>query len=305
MGLDVVVMGSINMDMLVHVDDFPKYSENVVAKKLEVLAGGKGSNQAVTISKQDVKHAFLGAVGADDFGKQIIDMLNEKGVETKAIIRKTDAPTGTAVGIVDKVGENTFMGVLGANMALTAAEIEKAFENLEAKVFLLQLETSQESVIAALKCAKEKGMYIILDPAPEGCYFEESLSYTDLVTPNKQEAERITGIAIENVEDAKKAAKIIADTGVANVIVKLGGQGSVLFESAKDKCTFIEAKKVTAVNTVGAGDTFAGVLASELSRDRDNLVNAIQTATQASALKVARHGGHEAIPTRKEIMESM
>lgn len=301
MNFDVIVMGSINMDMLVFVNNFPKFGENVVANGMEVLAGGKGSNQAVAVAKQDVKHAFLGAVGTDDFGNQMLEILDNKGVETKYIIRKENVPTGTAVGIVDQSGENTFMGILGANMAITEKDIQTSFAPLESKILLLQMETSKESVMTALKIAKEKGMYVILDPAPEGCFFEEALGYADLVTPNKQETEKITGIKIVNLEDAKKAARIIADTGVTNVIVKLGGEGSVLFESEKDAFTVIEAKKVTAINTVGAGDTFAGVLAAVLSKDKQDLVRAIKIATQASALKVSRPGGQDAIPTKEEL----
>lgn len=303
MGYDVVVMGSINMDILVFVNEFPKFSENIVAKGMVTHAGGKGANQAVAVAKQGVNHAFIGAIGNDDFGKQMQEILAAKGVDTDHLIIKKDSQTGTAVGILDQTGENTFLGILGANMAVTANEVEKSLAPVEGKIFLLQMETSKESVLAALRMAKAKGMYVILDPAPEGCFFEEALSYADLVTPNSQETEKITGIKIVTAEDARKAARIIAEKGVQNVIVKMGSQGSLLYESEKDQFTFVEAKKVKAVDTVGAGDTFAGVLASVLSENLANLHHAIKVATQASALKVSREGGQEAIPTKEELVQ--
>ncbi|GEQ49139.1 ribokinase [Tetragenococcus koreensis] len=301
MDLDVIVMGAINMDMYVHVDDFPKYGENIQAKELDQKVGGKGSNQAVTVAKQGVNQALIGTVGNDDFGKQILDSLSQQGVKTDYIVNKDDTQTGIAVAVVDHTGENTFMVILGANMALKAEEVEQAMEPLEGKIFLLNLETSQESVLAALKMAKKKKMYVVLDPAPEGSYFEEALQYADLVTPNQQETERITGMSVNTVDDAKKAAKWIADQGVSDVIVKLGSEGSVLYESQKDHFTIIEATRVKAINTVGAGDIFAGVLASKLAKEPDDLVAAAKLASKASALKVSRPGGQDGIPTKEEL----
>ncbi|MCF1586169.1 ribokinase [Tetragenococcus koreensis] len=301
MDLDVIVMGAINMDMYVHVDDFPKYGENIQAKELDQKVGGKGSNQAVTVAKQGVNQALIGTVGNDDFGKQILGSLSQQGVKTDYIVNKDDTQTGIAVAVVDHTGENTFMVILGANMALKAEEVEQAMEPLEGKIFLLNLETSQESVLAALKMAKKKKMYVVLDPAPEGSYFEEALQYADLVTPNQQETERITGMSVNTVDDAKKAAKWIADQGVSDVIVKLGSEGSVLYESQKDHFTIIEATRVKAINTVGAGDIFAGVLASKLAKEPDDLVAAAKLASKASALKVSRPGGQDGIPTKEEL----
>ncbi|MFC0291118.1 ribokinase [Bombilactobacillus bombi] len=299
--LDVIVMGAINMDILVHVDQYPKYGANVPAKNLEINVGGKGSNQAVAVAKQHVNQTLIGSIGNDDFGKQILSSLENSGVKTDHLIIKDDVQTGTAVAAVDNTGENTFMVVLGANNSITSSDIDAAMKNLNAKVFLVNLETSQESVLAALKIAKSKDMYIVLDPAPENSYFEESLKYADVVTPNKQETERITGVKVETIADGKKAAKIIANKGVKNVIVKLGESGNVLYESEKDLFTIIKATRVKAVNTVGAGDTFAGVLSAHLAKNPNNLVEAIEIASKAAAIKVSRSGGHEAIPTLEEI----
>ncbi len=301
MDLDVVVMGAINMDMYVNVKDFPKYGENIQAKSLEQKIGGKGSNQAVAVAKQGVKQVLIGSVGNDDFGQQITEKLEQQGVKTDSVIKKDNVQTGIAVAVVDETGENTFMVILGANEALEAKEVERTFEPLNGKVFLLNLETSQESVLAALKIAKKKDMYIVLDPAPEGSYFKEALPYADLVTPNRQEAERITGLTVRSQDDARRAAKWIANKGVSNVIVKLGTEGNVLYESEKDKFTFIESTTVKAINTVGAGDTFAGVIAAQLSQKPGDLEAATRLASKAAAIKVSRPGGQESIPTAEEV----
>ena len=121
-----------------------------------------------------------------------------------------------------------------------------------------------------------------------------------MVTPNRQETEKITGIEVKGVEDAKKAAKWIANKGVKDIVVKLGSEGNLLYESKKDKFTFIKATKVKAVNTVGAGDTFAGVLAARLAKKVD-LISAVEFASKAAAIKVSRAGGQASIPTEEEV----
>lgn len=301
MNYDVVVMGSINMDMFVYIHEFPRLGDNIIAKSLENHMGGKGANQAVCVARQGVRHTFIGAVGNDTSGTQILELLNSYGVDTTHIIKKSNTQTGTCVALIDQEGNNTPVVILGANTALSAEDIERSFEDIEGGLLLLQMETSRESILAALKIAKKKNMYIVLDPAPEGCFFKEALAYADLVTPNKNETEKIVGFNVDSLEDAIKAAKAISAFGVKNVIVKLGERGSIVYESEEDKITYIEALKVNPINTIGAGDTFAGVLASILSKESMGLVEAARIATKASALKICREGGPDAIPLREEL----
>ncbi|MEX2784055.1 ribokinase [Streptococcus sp. H49] len=301
MKYDVVVMGSINMDTVIYVDKFPSHGDNVVTKGSQILAGGKGANQAVTVAKQGVNHAFIGAVGTDGAANQIIEVLENKGVDVEHIIRKDHSQTGSSVAIVDKKGENTIFGMLAVNMEIAAEDIRKVFEDIEGTVFLLQLETSKASVLEALKIAKSKGMFIILDPAPEGLFFEEALEFADIVTPNRMETKRITGVDVTDVSSGKNAARIIANKGVKHVIVKLGALGSIYLNANTDEYTFVESLKVETVNTVGAGDTFAGVLASELSKNRKDIISAIHLATKAAAIKVSRAGGQDSIPSSEEL----
>lgn len=303
MKFDVIVMGGINVDLLVHVQQYPPYGTNVPAQSLEINVGGKGANQAVAVVKQHVCTTLIGSIGADQWGQQALDSLTQNNILPDQVVIKSTAATGTAVAVVDQTGENTLMVVLGANLALTRDDILTVMQDLEANIFLTNLETSRESVLTALQLAHKKGMYIIVDPAPASSYFPEVLQYADLVTPNKEETQQITGIPVENFAEAQKAAYLITQKGVPKAIVKLGSLGSVLYEASTQHFTIIPATPVQAVNTVGAGDTFAGVLAANLVQDPDNLVSAIKTASKAAALKVARSGGQAAIPTQEEIAQ--
>lgn len=149
-----------------------------------------------------------------------------------------------------------------------------------------------------MKTAKEKGMFVILDPAPADGFFMEALKYADLVTPNQQETERLTGIKVIDQNTALKAAKAIEDLGVKNSIIKMGSNGNLVYQSGK--VDFVPSLKVKAVNTVGAGDTFAGALASAYIEMQD-LVELVKYSNVAAGIKVSREGGQDEIPTYNEV----
>lgn len=298
MNYDVVVLGSINLDVKSFVKSFPNYGDTSSAKHIELVPGGKGANQAVAVSRLGGNVAFIGAVGDDSAGKQMRDNLDFHGVTTGFIKQDTENGTGTFVIIVDEEGENTMVGTLGANSSLTSDDIKETFKLISASVLLLQMETSQESITESLKQAKDKGMYIILDPAPADGYFEEALTYANCVTPNQQETKHITGITINSIDEAKQAAKIIADKGVESVIIKMGKDGNLVYHEGE--FTFIPSHKVNAVDTVGAGDTFAGALATHYAKHND-LIEAVKYGNTAAALKVSHLGGQLAIPTDEDV----
>lgn len=295
---DVVVLGSINLDVIVDVNKYPQYGNTVFANNIKMLPGGKGSNQAVAVAKQGKNLLFLGAVGDDSAGKQMLDNLKDNGVDTEYIQVTNESGTGTFVAFVDQNGENTMAGSLGANAILDEKYVVNSLEDIEAKVLLLQMETSKESILAAMKTAKEKGMFVILDPAPADGFFMEALEYADLITPNQQEKERLTGIKVINQDTAINAAEVIAGLGVKNSIIKMGSNGNLVYQSGK--IDFIPSLKVKAVNTVGAGDTFAGALASAYIETQD-LAEAVKYGNVAAGIKVSREGGQDAIPTYNEV----
>ncbi len=302
MSYDVIVLGSINLDVKTLVAKFPNYKDTASAKSIEMIPGGKGSNQAVAVSRLGGDIAFVGAVGQDSAGQQMIQNLESHGVETDFIKRSSSEGTGTFLVMLDEIGENTMIGTLGANDTLTKEDIDHAMDQLDAPVFLLQMETSKESITAALDKAKEKGMYIILDPAPANGYFEAALPYADCVTPNQQETEKITGIKVNNVDDAIEAAKIITGKGAKSVVIKMGANGNLVYQNGETE--YIESHKVKSVDTVGAGDTFAGGLAVHYAKNK-NLVEAVKFANKAAAIKVSRMGGQDAIPTVEELAQKI
>lgn len=294
MQFDLVVLGSINLDVKALITTYPKHGDTATAKSITMLPGGKGSNQAVAAAKLGGKVAMLGAVGEDGAGKQMLDNLKEWDVDTRFVMRNPDEGTGTFIVQVDQTSENTMVGTLGANDTIKGTEVAQALDEVEAPVLLLQLETSRESVLAALQAGKQKGMYIILDPAPADGFFKESLAYADCVTPNQQETERITGIHVTNKVEAVEAAKAIAAMGPDTVIVKLGAEGSVVLHESE--IYEIDSVKVHALDSVCAGDVFAGALAVSYAQHGDFL-KAVNFANKAAAIKVSRIGNHQAFPT--------
>ena len=294
MHYDVIVLGSINLDVKALVTSYPRHGDTSTAKSITMLPGGKGSNQAVAAAKLGGKVAMLGAVGDDGAGKQMLDNLNDWGVDTQFVMRNGNEGTGTFIVQVDQTSENTMVGTLGANDTITDAEVDTALDQMEAPVLLMQLETSRESVLAALKAGRRKGMYIILDPAPADGFFPEALAYADCVTPNQQETERITGIQVTDKVEAVKAAKAIAGMGPKTVIVKLGADGSVVLHEGE--IYEIDSVKVHALDSVCAGDVFAGALAVHFAQHGDFL-KAVNFANKAAAIKVSRVGNHQVFPT--------
>lgn len=298
MKYDIAVVGSINMDVIVEVPSFPSYGQTAFCDKISYIPGGKGANQAVTVSQMQKKVCMIGAVGQDSAGTQLIENLNARNIDTSHILSVKDHGTGTFVAIIDQTGENTMVGTKGANDQITNKDIDAIFSKLEADILLVQMETSQQSIIASMKIAKERGMYVILDPAPADGIFEEAFQYADLILPNQQETEHITGVKVKDQQTAIQAAEAFHARGIPDVMVKMGAEGVLV--SAKGKQTFIDSLKVKAVDTVGAGDCFAGAVASRLL-DTNDLVDAAKFATIAAGIKVSRAGGHDAIPSLKEV----
>lgn len=302
MSKEIITMGSINQDIFVNADQYPKLGDTVWVKSVNNQPGGKGANQAISLSKIGNEVRFIGAVGQDNQGQNMLDNLKKYGVNTEYISIKDDINTGTFIVILDGNGENTMLGTLGANNYLTELEIKNAFENTDAQYFLLQLETNKDAIEKSIEIAKQKDIKIILDPAPADGYDEKFLKHAFIVTPNQQEAQVISGVEVNDRESAEKAAKIIKTKGAENVIVKMGDKGSMILTN--DKTTFVPAYQVDAVNTVGAGDVFAAAMTVYLN-DSLNIEEAVKFASAASAIKVSKEETQEAIPSYSEIIEFM
>lgn len=296
---DIIVMGSINMDIIVNCHHFPASGDNSFCKSIRLASGGKGNNQAVSAARYGKKVCFIGCIGNDSPGRQLRQNLQQREIDDGWLIVKDNVDTGSCVGIVEPDGENTLLVNLGANFAFGAEEISQRLHAVEGKILLIQMETSKESVLAAMRTAREKGMLIILDPAPVQGINPQCFPYADIIVPNSHETERITGISVNGEASALAAAKIIHGMGVHNVIIKMGGSGCLLYRDGASM--YFPALQVDAVDTVGAGDCFAGALASYLIDYPDNIGDAIRFAQVVAGIKVSRRGGQDAIPSLDEV----
>lgn len=299
---DILVLGSINMDIIVKCNHFPKSGDTSFCESIQMLPGGKGNNQAISAAKYNDNICFVGCIGDDSRGEQLQQNLKKYGVDNQYLLTTTEGETGSCVALIESSGENTLLVNTSANFCFGKKEVTQIFNKIDAKILLIQMETSKEAFETALKLAKEKGMYIILDPAPVDGIDLDLIHYADLVVPNVHETHHITGIKINNTDDALTAAKKIHAMGVKDVIVKMGGDGCLIYKDGKS--TIIPAIPVKAVDTVGAGDCFAGALAGALIKDPD-LLKAVQFATVAAGIKVSRFGGHNAIPSLEEVKQHL
>ena len=300
---NIVVIGSSNTDMVVKTSHLPAGGETVLGGTFFMNAGGKGANQAVAAARYGNRVVFVAKTGDDLFGKQVLKSLEQDNIVTDYIFVDKENPSGVALITIDSEAENCIVVAPGANMSLSPADIDVAAEEIHnADVLLMQLESPVETVTYAAKMAAEAGVPVILNPAPAPAepLSEELLKSLYLITPNRSEASRLSGIEVKDMESAYRAAKAIRDMGPKCVIITLGSEGSLLDDGAMPMR--VEALKVDAVDTTAAGDTYNGVLASVIAEGR-SLIEAMREANVAAAISVTRMGAQPAAPTREEINE--
>ena len=295
----VTVLGSINLDTTIRMKRLPQPGETVHSHELFSSGGGKGANQAIAAQRSNAKTYFIGAVGNDDAGKMLLELLSQDGVDTLGIRTLENERTGTAIVMVDDSAENSIIIYSGANMKIQLNKVAKS--TIKQSDFLLsQFEINTNVIVEAFQLARDASVKTVLNPAPaSSAISKELLNNTDIFIPNKSEAEIITGIKIESMEDLKKAGKIIQQYGIELVIITLGEKGSYFLHDNGEG--IVAAQVVKAVDTTAAGDTFIGALSSVLKKDYSNLEEAIQYASRASAMTVQRFGAQPSIPYAKEI----
>lgn len=292
---DVLVIGSLNADLVVRAPHFPQPGETISGDDLHIIPGGKGANQAVAAARQGASVAMLGRVGKDSFGPFLLDSLRSNSVDT-TYVSADDSATGTAIIVVDASGQNSIVLSAGANGKVTPKDIEAL--NIEAKVLLLQLEIPLETVIHAAKWGKQKGMTVILNPAPGREQPDELIANVDYILPNETELSLLTGVPITDISSTEKAAQILLARGAKNVIVTLGSKGAWLVSSGQT--SQVNAYKVDVVDTTAAGDAFIGGFASALLRGRE-LKEAVKYANACGALAATKFGAQPSLPTKEEV----
>lgn len=298
---NIVVIGSTNTDMVVKASHLPAGGETVLGGEFLMNAGGKGANQAVAAARYGNRVVFVAKTGNDLFGERVRSSLREDDIVTDYVSIDPLHPSGVALITIDARAENCIVVASGANMYLSTADVDAAREEISAAdVVLMQLESPIETVTYAARMAAEAGVKVVLNPAPapDKPLPEELMRSLYLITPNRSEASRLSGIEVKDMESAREAAKAILDRGPQSVIITLGGDGSLVYDG--QEFTFIEATKVEAVDTTAAGDTFNGVLATMVAEER-NLIDAAREASLAAAISVTRMGAQPAAPTRAEV----
>ena len=301
----VCVLGSMNMDLVVKVNDIPRVGETILSKSFEKIAGGKGANQAVAAKRCGAEVAMIAKIGKDENGEILKDKLKEDNIDVKYVFEDKNELTGMAFIMVNENGNNSIIVVAGSNMTINKEEIEVSLEKIkESDILIAQFETSEEITLEAFKKAKEFGKVTILNPAPAKKINEELLKVTDIIVPNETEVEVLTGITIEILEEANKAGQVFLEKGVKFVVITLGDKGAVII--GKDFCELVPAYKVNAIDTTAAGDSFIGGLSSKLDYkniNKQTLIEAVNFGNKVSSISVQRKGAQPSIPYLKEIEE--
>ncbi len=294
----IIVVGSANTDMVVKAVKLPLPGETLLGGTFFMNAGGKGANQAVAAARMGGNITLVVKVGNDIFGKQTIDGLKKENIITDYVFVDEEAPSGTALIMVNDEGENCIVVAPGANANLLPSDIEKVKNFSEAEIILMQLEIPIETITAVVKKAKTNDQKVIINPAPAQQLDDTLLNGLFLITPNETEASLLTGIKVEDETTASQAADVFLSKGVKNVIITLGRQGAY-FQNDILKLN-INAPIVHVLDTTAAGDTFNGALSVAIS-EKMNWEKAIKFAVKAASISVTRLGAQSSVPYRNEI----
>lgn len=302
---NLLVIGSLNMDMVVDMDRLPDRGETVSGHGMRYAEGGKGANQAAAAGRLGARAAMLGCVGADDFGERLTKSLRESGVDTSGVQVCRERQTGMAVIQVDKAGGNTIVVIEGANGACGPGYIEKNQDRIDAcDLVIFQMEIPLEAVCRGMRLAGERGKTVILNPAPApdpALLPEDFWKYVAYATPNETELARLTGIQGDSVEEIKCGCRRLLEKGAGAVLVTLGERGAFYMDRAEHfLMPAVTGEQV--VDTTAAGDCFNGAFATALSEGK-SVREAVRFANCAAALSVARPGAQPSLPRRRETDE--
>ncbi|WP_108217757.1 ribokinase [Pseudomonas sp. GV085] len=295
----VVVIGSLNMDLVTRAPRLPKGGETLIGQSFCTVSGGKGANQAVAAARLGAQVSMIGCVGSDAYGEALRGALLAEQIDCQAV-STVDGSSGVALIVVDDSSQNTIVIVPGANGALTTEAIDR-FESVihAADVLICQLEVPDASVGHALKRGRELGKTVILNPAPASRPLPSDwYASIDYLIPNESEASALSGLSVDSLDTAQAAATRLIALGAGKVIITLGAQGSLFADGQRFE--HFPAPVVKAVDTTAAGDTFVGGFAAALAAGQDE-VSAIRFGQVAAALSVTRAGAQPSIPALSDV----
>lgn len=304
MSSSVLVVGSVNMDVVARVSRHPAPGETIEGSDVAFFPGGKGGNQAIAAQRAGASTSLLACLGEDAFGDELHAFLKESGLDTSLIRRTNEAATGTALIFVDKQAQNSIAVIPGANARLTPAAAESVSFS-EAKICVAQFETPLETVLAAFQKAKEAGAQTLLNPSPSKRVPSEILAQTDFLVLNETELAQqsdLSSLPSSDAEAALKAAEALRAGRNLTVIATLGANGLVFADATG--VGRIEGIKVKAVDTTGAGDCFTGALAAKLAENTP-LREALRFANAAAALSVQKDGAAPSMPFAEDVLTAL
>ncbi len=294
---NILVIGSLNADLVVRAPRFPAPGETISGNDLQTFPGGKGANQAVAAARLGANVAMIGRVGNDSFGSNLIQNLNQNHVDTSYVLRDETASTGTAIIVVDSNGQNSIVLSPGANGKVSPADVELASFS-DAGLLLLQLEIPIETVLRSARRAKQNGLRVLLNPAPAHQLPDELIELSDFILPNETELSLLTQQTISDISSGETAACSLVTREAQTVIVTLGANGALIVN--KDIVKHIPSFKVNVVDTTAAGDAFIGGFAVALSNNK-SVEDAVQYACACGALAVTKFGAQPSLPTKEEV----
>ena len=296
----IAVIGSVVIDLAVQTPRLPAVGETLLADNFKIGPGGKGANAAVAVKRAGAAAVLVGCIGDDDFGHMEMAALQKEGVNVDAVAIHPEASTGVGVAMIDANGENTILGVLGANDYLNPNDVAQALalhqDTLNA--ILVNFEVPEPAVAAAVQLGVNYGVPVIVDAGPARPYTPETWRNCTILTPNEQETETLVGYPVSDDTTAERAARELLGMGPSAVVLHRGAQGALLV--TPDDTIHVPSFSVDVVDTTGAGDAFSGALSVAVAEGLP-LVDAIRRANAAGALAVTRLGTLPVMPTRQEV----
>ena len=294
MSKPILVVGSLNMDLVVSVPRHPRPGETLLGGAFHTFPGGKGANQAVAAARLGAPVRMIGRLGADKFGDALLATLQDDGVDTRWVQQDAQAASGVALITVSADGQNTIVVAAGANGRLSTADVQAAEDAFaDAVVVVLQLEIPLPAVEAAARLGRKHGAAVVLNPAPAQPLSAELLALADYLVPNQSELELLSG-----EPDLERGIRVLLERSVRNLVVTLGERGARWVSAAGS--VEVPAFAVRAVDTVAAGDAFVGAFAAALAEGRP-VQDALLRGNAAGALAVTRAGAQPSLPARVEL----
>lgn len=296
----ILVVGSLNVDLVASVQDLPQQGETIVGNKFTTFSGGKGANQAVAAGKLGACVSMVGCIGRDVFANNLLVSLKASDVNTD-FVRQVATATGTALITVNEDGNNTIVVVGGANMECNVTDVDHALENYsQPGILLLQNEIPQETVEYAIKAGNERGWMVIFNPAPARKIAVNLMPMVDIIILDENELALLTDSSVDTRPEVIAAAQKLLDSGVKHVIVTMGDKGALCCNESGNH--HVSSYVVKNVDTTAAGDAYAGGLAAALGEGK-TLEESMKFAAAVAALAVTKHGAQPSLPRRIDVGE--